>query len=454
MGTRIRDTTVVSMIAGAAEVMPHHDVVFEDNTITAVRPTSTVHADPNLLEIDGSAYVTIPGLINTHHHLYQTLTRGLKAVQNAPLFTWLTELYQRWERVDYEAVRVAAKVSIAELLLSGCCTTSDHFYLFPRNSDVRLEAVIEAAEELGIRIHACRGSMTVGKSKGGLPPDTCTEDEDKVLADCRRAVESFHDPSPDAMCKIDLAPCAPFNVSEELFGETASLARSLGVLLHTHAAETHDEQRYCQQRFGRRPIEYLADRGWLGSDVYLAHCVCLNEDDIQLLADTQTAVAHCPCSNMRLASGTPPISKLLRHGGIRVGLGVDGSSSNDGGHLLAEARQALLLQRVGAGAEALGVSEAFALATTGGAACLRRDRLGCIAKGYCADLALYNSNDIALAGAIQQDPLGALMLCHVPRAEIVIVDGQRVVEGGRLVRVDQDQLAQDLNDVVKERFCW
>ncbi|MCH8854404.1 MAG: 8-oxoguanine deaminase [Planctomycetes bacterium] len=451
MTTLIHNTTIITCVDGEPQVLSEHDILIVGHVISAVQPTGAIEAGQADEQIEGDRYLVIPGLVNTHHHLYQTLTRGLKAVQDAPLFTWLTELYKRWQHVDYHAVKTAAKVSIAELLLSGCTTTNDHFYLFPQGSDVRLEAVLEAAEELGIRIHACRGSMTLGQSMGGLPPDNCTERDDSVLEDCRRAVEQFHDPGEHSMRRIDLAPCSPFNVSTELFRDTRELARSLGVLLHTHAAETKDEEKYCLERFGVRPIAYLHEHGWLGPDVYLAHCVHLNDDEIKLIAQTQTGVSYCPCSNMRLASGIPPIQKLIEQG-AKVGIGVDGSSSNDGGNVLAEARQALLLQRLNGSAQQFKVADAFKLATIGGAACLNRPTLGHIAPGASADLALYRRDDIAFAGAVEQDPLAALILCHAPRADKVFVNGKVVVSDGRLVHVDETELAGELNQIVAKSF--
>ena len=452
MTTLLRNATIITCVDGEPQVLTDHDILIDGHAIAAVQPTGAIEPGQADETIDADRYLVIPGLVNTHHHLYQTLTRGLKAVQDAPLFTWLTELYKRWQHVDYHAVKTAAKVSIAEMLLSGCTTTSDHFYLFPENSDVRLEAVLEAAEELGMRIHACRGSMTVGQSKGGLPPDNCTERDDSVLEDCQRAVEQFHDADEHSMRRIDLAPCSPFNVSTELFRDTQELARSLGVLLHTHAAETKDEEKYCLERFGVRPIAYLHEHGWLGPDVYLAHCVHLSDDEIKLIAQTQTGVSYCPCSNMRLASGIPPIQKLIEQG-AKVGIGVDGSSSNDGGNVLAEARQALLLQRLNGNAQQFKVADAFKLATIGGASCLNRPTLGHIAPGASADLALYRRDDIAFAGAVEQDPLAALILCHAPRADKVFVNGKIVVNDGRLVHVDETELACELNQIVSAKFC-
>lgn len=449
--THILNGTVITAHGERIATLPRHSITVEGNVITAVSPAAPA-TQPGDDVIDASRYLVIPGLINTHHHLYQSLTRCMSGGQNLGLFDWLRFLYTQWDRVDHRAVKAAASVSIAELLLGGCTTTSDHFYLFPPHTDVRIESVLEAAEELGIRIHCCRGSMSTGASQGGLPPDSICEDEGRILRDCERAVEMFHDADPLAMRRIDLAPCSPFNVSEGLLRDTAAFARDRGLLLHTHAAETLDEQEYCLSRFGRRPVEYLADLGWLGRDVYLAHCVRLDDADIELLARTGTSVAHCPCSNMRLGSGIPPVARMLERG-VNVGIGVDGSSSNDGGHMIAEVRQALLLQRVGGGANAMTAETAFRLATVGGARCLgRADRLGRLEPGFAADIAMFRADDIALAGAVEHDPLGALMLCHVQRADRVLVNGRTVVRDGRLALADEGKLAGNLNQIVRAQF--
>lgn len=405
---------------------------------------------PNI--IDGRDCLVIPGLINTHHHLFQSLTRCAPHVQNACLFDWLVGLYPLWQHLTYDSLRQAAMLSIAELLLGGCTTTSDHMYLFPPASDVAAEAVLEAAETLGIRIHLCRGSMTLGKSAGGLPPDECVESDERVLADSARVIERYHDPSPLAMRRIDLAPCAPFNITPELLDRTRDLAAEHRVLLHTHIAETVDEQRYCLERFGVRPLEYLRRHGWLGPNVYLAHCVHLDDSEIRLLADTSTGVAHCPCSNMRLGSGVAPIRRML-DAGVRIGLAVDGSSSNDAGDLLAEARQALLLQRVVNGPTAMTTAEAFKLATFWGADLLHRPRLGRIEPGFGADLAIYGSNDVSMSGAVAHDPLGALILCRPPRPRHVIVGGRMTVQNGHLLGTDQARLAASVNEIVRNLFA-
>jgi len=449
----ITRATVVANFTNSPLVRSDHSIVYSE-TITETGPSTSFRPLQSLLAVDSydaSNHVVIPGLINTHHHLYQSLTRGLKCVQDAPLFGWLTQLYQRWRRIDHESVKLAAQISMAELMLSGCTTTSDHFYIFPQGSDVRLEAVLEAADSLGMRIHACRGSMSVGATAGGLPPDDCTQDEGAIVKDCERVIDGYHDASRGSMRRIDLAPCSPFSVSRELLRDTAALARERGVLLHTHAAETADEDAYCREKFGVRPIEWLDEIGWLGPDVYLAHCVYLSDIDIERIAATKTGVAHCPCSNMRLGSGVPPIRKLL-NAGAKVGLAVDGSSSNDGNHVLAEARQAMLLARVLGGASAMTTAEAFALGTTGSAAVLNRPELGNIAPGFAADLALFRKDDIALAGAIEQDPLGALMLCHVGRADRVIINGRTVVKDGQIVTVDLPVLIERFNKLVRERY--
>ncbi|MBX3395635.1 MAG: 8-oxoguanine deaminase [Phycisphaerae bacterium] len=459
MTDTIFNGTLIAHRDGAPIVSPCESISIGDGVITEVQlgdggaDGAARTADGRSERFDASGHVILPGLINTHHHLYQSLTRCLRCVQDASLFDWLTQLYKRWRHIDYSSVKLAAQISIAELQFSGCTTTSDHFYIFPRGTDARLEAVLDAAEEMGMRIHACRGSMSVGHSAGGLPPDDCVEDERAILQDCERAMDRFHDGGEHSMRRIDLAPCSPFSVSPELMKDVASLARSRGALLHTHAAETLDEEEYCLNRFGARPIDLLDSLDWLGPDVYLAHCVCLNHSDICRLAETKTGIAHCPSSNMRLGSGIPPVRALLDAGG-RVGLGVDGSSSNDGGHLLAEARQALLLQRAARGPLGLSVAEAFSLGTVGSAEVLNRPRLGNIAAGFSADLAMFRRDDLSLAGAIEQDPLGAIMLCRTARVDRLIINGRTVIEDGRHKLVDLPALIERFNRLVRERFSF
>jgi len=373
--------------------------------------------------------VALPGLVNTHHHLCQTLTRAHPAAANAKLFDWLTTLYPVWARLDEEAVHVAALVGMAELMLSGCTTTSDHHYLFPRGETKLIDAEIAAAREVGIRFVATRGSMSVGRKAGGLPPDSVVQDEDEILADSERVIGRYHDPSPGAMLQVALAPCSPFSVSERLMRETAELAARHGVRLHTHLAETQDEETYCLRRFRRRPVQFLADNGWLGERVWIAHGVHFNRAEIRRLGRARVGVAHCPTSNMRLGSGIAPVHALAA-AGCPVGLGVDGSASNDGSHLLAEARQALLLGRVARGADAVRVEEALRMATAGGAACLGRTDIGALEVGKRADVALFDLRDVGYSGA--GDPLLGLLLCAPTRVHTLIVNGRPVVEDGEI----------------------
>jgi cytosine/adenosine deaminase-related metal-dependent hydrolase len=450
--TLIKNGTVIAWgPRDRVEQLANYHVLIEDNQILSV--AAEVPATFQAGEIvDATGCAVIPGLINTHHHLFQSLTRCLKSVQNSNLFDWLTGLYEAWTPLDYAALKLASQVSMAEMLLSGCATTNDMMYLFPRDSDVKLEAVIEAANELGLRLHAGRGSMSVGTSAGSLAPDELTQPESVILNDCQRLLDRFHDPKPLAMTRIDLMPCAPFSISLGLFKETRQLARQYGVLCQTHVAETLDEERYCREKFHKRPADYVADAGWLGPDVSWAHCVHLNASEIKLLADTKTAVAHCPSSNMILGSGIPPVCDLLR-AGATVALGVDGSSSNHGGHVLAEARQALLLQRVKNGPGYFSAEDAFRLATLGGARLLNRTgELGNLAPGHAADIAIFDLNTIEYAGAATQDPLAALMMCHAPRAKHVLVNGRPVVRDGRLAAMDESALAARMNELVRQRF--
>ncbi len=394
--------------------------------------------------IDARDRVVLPGLVNTHHHLFQSLTRAVPGAQDARLFRWLRTLYPIWTGIDAEAIYVSARLALAELLLSGCTTVADHLYLFPNGA--RLDDEIRAAQELGIRFHPCRGSMSLGESEGGLPPDSIVEhDEDAILADCRRVLEIYHQPERYGMCRIAIAPCAPFNVSEALMRSSVELARAYGVRLHTHVAETLDEEAYCLKRVGLRPIRYMEALGWLGADVWWAHVVWPNEEEIALLAETQTGVSHCPSSNMRLGSGIAPVREY-RTAGVPVSLAVDGSASNDSGHMLLEARQAMMLQRVTKGARAMSARQALELATLGGAQVLGRDDIGALAPGMAADLVAFDLNSIDLAGA-QSDPLAALLFCAPTKADLAVVNGRVLVEDGTLVGHDLGQLVAQHNAI-------
>ncbi len=402
-----------------------------DGVIEALGPTEDLPETADRV-LDLSGHVVLPGLINTHHHLYQTLTRVIPAAQDALLFDWLKVLYPLWGRLTPNALKVATQTGIAELLLSGCTATSDHLYLFPNG--VRLDDSIEAAAETGIRFHATRGSMSIGESKGGLPPDFLVEDEAEILRDCQRVVESYHDASDHAQIQVALAPCSPFSVSRDLMRETAVMARGYGVRLHTHLAENLQDVVYSQESFGQRPGAYAEELGWVGEDVWHAHCVQLDEDEIQLFARTGTAVAHCPCSNMRLGSGIAPLRRML-DAEVPVGLGVDGSASNDGGDMLGEARQAMLLQRVREGAAGMSAREALRVATRGGARALGRNDLGYLAPGMAGDFAAFPIDTVTMAGA-DSDPLAALVFCGPHRAAYTVVGGQVLVEQGKLTSLD------------------
>lgn len=425
--------------------IPDGAMCIADGWIEAVGPSSELAGEADEV-VDLGGHVVLPGLVNTHHHLYQTLTRAFPGAQDAPLFDWLTTLYPVWARLTPDHVRLATRLGLAELALSGCTTVFDHQYLFPNRSSV--DDQIEGAAPVGLRFHVSRGSMSLGESQGGLPPDSVVEDEGAILEDCRRVVEAHHDPAPGSMVQVVLAPCSPFSVTADLMRESAALARELGVRLHTHLAETADEERYCVERFDARPVEYAERLGWLGPDAWFAHAVHVAEAEIAALAAAGAGVAHCPSSNMRLASGIAPVREYLR-AGVPVGLGVDGSASNDSSHMLAEARQALLLARLaaspglGAG-PIMGVREALRMATVGGADVLGRTDIGRLAPGMAADFIAISLDGPFLAGGLH-DPVAAVLLCAPPTVEHSWVHGRRVVANGRLVGVDLDELVADHN---------
>ncbi|HEY0734730.1 MAG TPA: 8-oxoguanine deaminase [Herpetosiphonaceae bacterium] len=424
---------------------PDAGIYVVDNVIQQVAPTAELpeHADQ---VIDARNMIVLPGLINTHHHFYQTLTRNVPAAQDANLFNWLRTLYPIWAGLTPEAIAVSTKVAIAELMLSGCTTASDHTYIWPNGA--RLDDQIQAAGEMGFRFHAARGSMSVGESQGGLPPDRVVEDEAAILQDSRRLIEAYHDPERYAMLRIVLAPCSPFSVSPNLMRESIALARAYDVHSHTHLAETLDENEYCVATFGRTPVELAEDLGWVGADVWHAHMVHPQPDEIGRLGNTRTGVAHCPSSNMRLASGIAPILPLQR-AGARVGLGVDGSASNDSSHLLAEARQALLLQRVTGDPAALTAIEALRLATVGSASVLGRDDIGVLAPGMAADFIGYRLDTLPFAGGAVHDPLAALIFCHPPSVDLSVINGRVRVRDGQLLDVDLPLLVERHNQIAR-----
>ncbi len=408
------------------------------------------HADEPLPEadevIDLSGHVVLPGLVNTHHHMFQSLTRATPGGQDAELFSWLKAHYPIWANLTPEMIRISAATAMSELVLSGCTTSSDHLYIYPNGA--RLDDAIEAAREVGIRFHAARGAMSLGESKGGLPPDRVVEQEPAILKEMQRLIEAYHDASRFAMLRIVLAPCSPFTVSEDLMRESAVLARQYGVSLHTHLAENDNDISYSLEVFGKDPADYVESLGWVGPDVWHAHCVKLDEKAIRLFGKTGTGVAHCPCSNMRLASGIAPLGRM-RAEGVPVGLGVDGSASADAGHLLAEARQAMLLQRVGFGPSAMTAREALELATTGGAKVLGRDDIGHLAAGMAADIVAFDVRGLDFAGAMA-DPVAALVFCTPAKVSLSLINGRIIVRDEQLLTLDLGRQVETHNRLSRE----
>jgi len=441
----LRNCAFIATMDDTGSVVVGGSVLVIDNAIEQLGPAAALPSSADVV-IDGSRLVVLPGLVNTHHHFTQTLTRAVPGAQDAVLFDWLRMLYPIWARLTPEAVFCSTKLAMAELMLSGCTTSSDHTYLWPNGS--RLDDQIAAAAEMGMRFHAARGSMSVGESQGGLPPDNVVEDEDDILHDSRRLIEQYHDANRFAMLRIVLAPCSPFSVSPDLMRQSIALARSYGVHSHTHLAETRDEHHYCLDRFGKSPVELAAELGWLGSDVWHAHMVHPSAAELLQLGATRSGVAHCPSSNMRLASGIAPLRGLLR-AGARVGLGVDGSASNDGQHLLEEARMAMLLQRVGGDPAAMTAREALRLATRGGAEVLGRDDIGYLAPGMAADIVGYRVDSLALAGGAVHDPLAALVFCRPPNVDLSIINGRIRIRDGEFVDLDLPALVARHNALAR-----
>ncbi|GAB4312546.1 MAG: 8-oxoguanine deaminase [Candidatus Bipolaricaulota bacterium] len=425
-----RDVDVIATFDPEGRELRSGWLLVEGNRIAALGE-GAAPAGPFDEVVSGRDRVMIPGMVNTHHHLYQTLFRAVPGAADKELFDWLVFLYEKWRGIDEDAVRTSAIVGCLELLLSGCTTTTDHLYLFPRGKEKLTDLEIEAAREVGIRFHPTRGSMSLSRDEGGLPPPDVVQKEEEILRDSERIIARWHDPSFGAMVRIALAPCSPFSVTQELMGETAALAREHGVLLHTHLAETTDEEEFCLARFGMRPVDYLESVGWLEGDVWLAHLVYITSDDVRRLARAGVGMAHCPSSNMILGSGIAPVPEALA-AGMTVGLGVDGSASNDASNMVREARQAMLLARVKYGAGAMTARQALALATVGGARVLHRDQeMGSLEAGKCADLSLWDLSALEFAGAA--DPVAALVHCGAQYADLVMVNGEIRVRGGRLV---------------------
>jgi 8-oxoguanine deaminase len=451
----IRNAALLVTMDEQRREIPGGGIYAEDGFITQVGPSDDLPKTADQV-FDLKDCILLPGLVNTHHHFYQTLTRAVPAAQDANLFHWLKTLYPIWARIRPEDIFVSTQTAMAELALSGCTTASDHLYLFPNGS--RLDDEIEAAQQMGLRFHASRGSMSLGESKGGLPPDSVVDTEEHILNDSARLIERYHDDRPGAMLRIVLAPCSPFSVTGELMRESARLARRYGVQLHTHLAETQDEEIFCVEKFGHRPVAYMQELEWVGSDVWFAHAVYANQQEVGVFAHHGCGVAHCPSSNMRLASGIAPIHEYLQQG-VKVGLGVDGSASNDGSHMLAEARQAMLLARLRSGLEGASRSDtqgawimtarqALEMATRGGAAVLGRSDIGALEVGLCADIIAINLNRLDYAGALH-DPLAAVVFCAPQRVDFNFVHGRPVVQDGQLLTADLPSLVVKHNQAAR-----
>lgn len=451
----IKNAYLVTMDDRQREI-PDGGLFIRGGFIEEVAPVSELRNQTADEVLDLRGHVLLPGLVNTHHHFYQTLTRAVPAAQDANLFNWLKTLYPIWARLTPEDIFVSTQTALSELALSGCTTASDHLYLFPNGS--RLDDEIAAASEIGLRLHASRGSMSLSEKDGGLPPDSVVDSEDSILKDSQRLIQKYHDPKPGAMTQIVLAPCSPFSVTTDLMKESAKLAREYGVHLHTHLAETEDEEQFCMQMFGHRPVGYMQEVDWVGGDVWFAHAIWVNDAEIKVFAEHNCGVAHCPHSNMRLASGIAPI-KEYRKAGVNVGIGVDGSASNDGSHLLAEVRQAMLLSRVKEGITGFSLSndpnrklmtgrEALYLGTRGGAAVLGRSDIGSLEIGKCADFFAVDLNRLEFAG--MHDPVSAIVFGQPVRVDYTVVGGKFIVKEGQLATADEGKIIERHNQAAKK----
>ena len=451
----VKNAHILVTMDGHRREIPGGGLFVRDGFVEQAGPSDTLpEAADEILDLSG--YIVFPGLINTHHHFYQTLTRAIPDAQDANLFNWLKTLYPIWARMTPEDIYTSTQTALAELALSGCTAASDHLYLFPNGS--HLDDEIRAGQEIGLRLHASRGSMSLGESEGGLPPDSVVEPEESILKDSQRLIETYHDPNPGAMTRIVLAPCSPFSVTADLMRQSAALARQYGVHLHTHLAETQDEEVFCLEKFGHRPVAYMELLGWTGPDVWFAHSVHVNQEEIGVYARTGCGVAHCPSSNMRLASGIAPVLAMLQ-AGVKVGLGVDGSASNDGSHLLAEVRQAMLVARLDAGLRGASLSgeaapplmtarQALEIATRGSASVLGRTDLGSLEPGKCADFFAIRLDRLEYAGALH-DPVAAAVFCAPVGVDLTMVGGRAVVRDGRLTTVDLPKLVEAHNKAAR-----
>jgi len=446
----IKNALLLATMDAENREIKNGDVYIEGNVIKKVGAGINLKADET---INAEGCVVIPGMINTHHHFYQTLTRNLPKVQDAKLFDWLTYLYDIWKFIDVEAVYASTQTAMGELLLTGCTTTSDHLYLFPHSgSEKFIDTQIEAAKEMGMRFTAVRGSMSLGRSHGGLPPDSCVQDEDTIMADCERLVKKYHDASRYSMTQVAMAPCSPFSVTTKLLKITAEAAKKWGVRIHTHLAETKDEDDFCKKLFGQRPLSYMESCGWLeNKNAWFAHCVYINEEEAKKMAATKTGVAHCPCSNLRLGSGIAPVP-MFRRLGVPVSLAVDGSASNDASDMLGEARQCLLVHRVGTGVQSMPAREVFDIATRGGAEVLGRNDIGSIEEGKAADIAVFDVSGLEYSGGMS-DPLAALLFAGAShRAKYTLVNGETVVKEWKLAKISERTLAERQNKTAERLY--
>lgn len=440
-GILIRQADSILTMDDERRELTDNDIRISEGQITEIGQNLISKGEKNVINAHGC--LITPGLVNTHHHLFQTLTRAVPGGQDALLFGWLKTLYPIWSKFGPDEMRISAMTGLAELALSGCSLSSDHLYLYPNGS--RLDDTIDAATEIGIRFSPTRGSMSIGESDGGLPPDNLVEDENFILQDCIRVIDKFHNPKPSSMIQVGIAPCSPFSVTRELMRDSALLGREKGVYLHTHLAENDEDIAYSLEKFGCRPGQYAEDLGWTGSDVWHAHCVKLNAEEQELFARTQTGISHCPCSNCRLGSGIAPI-RQMRDAGISVGLGVDGSASNDSGNIILEARQAMLMQRVSQGADAMSSREALEIATRGGADVLGRPECGRLAVGKRADIAIWDISQLESAGS--WDP-AAILLTGPTRVKHLLIEGRQIIEDGQLLTVDLANLISQQNQLAK-----
>lgn len=448
MSILVKDADVVVTMNSRRDILEGISIYIEGNQIKALGKDLNYKAD-EIIKAQGK--VVYPGFINTHHHLYQTLTRNLTSVQNAKLFDWLTYLYEIWKKITPEHIYISTLIGAGELLLTGCTTTVDHLYLVPEgvNSVELFSAEIEAAREIGIRFYPCRGSMSCGRSNGGLPPDSVVQQEDKILIETADLVNKYHDPSPFSMCRIAVAPCSPFSVSKRLMRESIAFARKFALLSHTHLAETRDEEEYCKARFGLKPIDYMETLEWLGNDVWFAHTVHLDSSGIEKLARTNSGVAHCPTSNLRLGSGIAPIAEMLSRG-VKVSLAVDGSASNDSGDMLGEIRNCMLIHRVKSGVDSMPAETALEIATLGGSRVLNWQEIGSIEVGKAADLTVIDLEKLPLAGSLSNKVTAPIFAgaCHI--VDYTIVNGEIVVKAGRLTKIREEEITKKANQLAQK----